>query len=180
MKPGFYLFFLIISANSVANAGGSSRSTPPPSTVDQRVDLSRYQGRWYEIARLPNRFQDNCFNSTAEYTLRSDGKIVVVNQCQESNGKTKTTTGTARSTNTPQNSKLKVQFFWPFEGDYWILALDEEYKWAIVGGPDYKYLWILSREIPLEARLMQELLNISSKKGYDTSKLIFDPNIKLR
>ncbi len=184
MVNNFKPFLIMIMAallSEGALAGGSARpgKKAPPSTV-AAVDLNRYQGTWHEVARLPNRFQKDCFDSTAEYTLRDDGNINVINRCKSITGKQKETTGTAWSTNPPANSKLKVRFFWPFSGDYWVLALDKHYEWVIVGGPDYKYLWIMSREIPLDSGLLQDLLDIAAKKGYDTSSLIFDPNIKLR
>jgi len=165
----------------LASAGGSPRGAPakPPEVVAS-VDLKRYQGKWFEIARLPNRFQKDCFNATAEYALKADGKVSVTNRCKSITGENKTVVGTAWSTNAPANTKLKVRFFWPFSGDYWVLALDPNYRWVIVGGPNYKNLWILSREIPLDSALLQKLLDIAAQRGYDTSNLIFDPNIQLR
>lgn len=176
------LTFILTFNSGLAMAGGSARpdSQKKPPEVVESVDLNRYQGKWFEVARLPNRFQTNCFDSTAEYTLQKDGKVKVINRCTKLGGKPTESEGTAWSTNPPANSKLKVRFFWPFSGDYWVLALDQDYRWVIVGGSDYKYLWILSREIPLDGALLQNLLDIVAKKGYDTSKLIFDPNIKLR
>src|ERR1041384_6396552 len=97
------------------------------------VDLSRYAGRWYEIARLPNRFEKKCADSvTATYTLRSDGKVDVVNRCRKANGEYTTARGKAKVVDKKTNAKLKVTFFWPFYGDYWILDLGSNYEYAVV------------------------------------------------
>ena len=98
------------------------------------VDLSRYAGRWYEIARLPNRFEKKCADSvTATYTLRSDGKVDVVNRCRKANGKYTTATGKAKVVDKKRNAKLKVTFFWPFYGDYGFLTLDQtmNMRWSV-------------------------------------------------
>ena len=128
--------------------------------VVQSVDLTRYIGRWYEIARLPNRFEKKCADSvTATYTLRSDGKVEVVNRCRKENGKYTTATGKAKVVDKKTNAKLKVTFFWPFYGDYWILDLGPNYEYAVVGSPDRDYLWILSRTPQLDEQLVQRLLS---------------------
>ena len=145
-----------------------------PMQVVSSVDLARYAGKWYEIARLPNRFQRDCASdTTASYTLRLDGKITVVNACRTSEGKAKTATGTARlASDKEPNSKLKVSFFWPFYGNYWIIDLDPDYKWAVVGEPGRKYFWILSREPRLDDTLYQQVLDRAKQQGYDVSRLI--------
>jgi apolipoprotein D and lipocalin family protein len=145
-----------------------------PMQVVSSVDLARYAGKWYEIARLPNRFQRDCASdTTASYTLRLDGKITVVNACRTSEGKAKTATGTARlASDKEPNSKLKVSFFWPFYGNYWIIDLDPDYKWAVVGEPGRKYFWILSREPRLDDTLYQQVLDRARQQGYDVSPLI--------
>jgi apolipoprotein D and lipocalin family protein len=146
----------------------------PPMRVVPSVDLTRYTGKWYEIARLPNRFQRDCASdTTASYTLRPDGKITVVNACRTSDGKAKTAAGTARvASGKEPNSKLKVTFFWPFSGNYWIIDLDPDYKWSVVGEPGRKYLWILSREPRLDDAIYQQLLDRAKHQGYDVSRLI--------
>jgi apolipoprotein D and lipocalin family protein len=105
-------------------------SSRPPLQVAPSVDLARYAGKWYEIARLPNRFQRDCAaNTAATSTLRPDGKITVVNECRKADGRLKSSTGIARVADPGgPNSKLKVTFFWPFSGNYWILDLDTEYR----------------------------------------------------
>jgi apolipoprotein D and lipocalin family protein len=97
--------------------------------VVPHVDLNRYVGRWYEIARLPNRFEKKCTDSvTAIYSVRTDGKIEVVNRCRKSSGDYTTAKGKAKVVDKTTNAKLKVSYFWPFYGDYWILDLDENLR----------------------------------------------------
>ena len=137
------------------------------------VDLSRYAGRWFEIARLPNRFEKKCADSvTATYTLRSDGKVDVVNRCRKANGEYTTAEGKAKIVDKKTNAKLKVTFFWPFYGDYWILDLGSDYEYAVVGSPDRKYLWILSRTPQLDEQLYQRLLAKMASRGFETERMI--------
>jgi apolipoprotein D and lipocalin family protein len=142
--------------------------------VAPAVDLDRYAGKWYEIARLPNRFQRHCASdTTADYTLRADGRITVVNACRTAEGRIKSATGTARVVSAGQpNTKLKVTFFWPFSGNYWIIDLDPDYRWAVVGEPGRKYLWVLSREPRLEETLYQQVLERAKQQGYDLAPLV--------
>jgi apolipoprotein D and lipocalin family protein len=147
---------------------------PKPMQVVPSVDLSRYAGTWHEIARLPNRFQRDCASdTTAKYTLRQDGKITVLNACRKADGTTKSAKGTARvaDRNGP-NTKLKVTFFWPFSGDYWILDLDPEYRWVAVGEPSRKYFWILSREAHMDEGLYQQILDRARQQGYDFGNIL--------
>ena len=146
----------------------------PPMQVAPSVNLARYAGKWYEIARLPNRFQRDCAaNTAATYTLRPDGKITVVNECRKADGRLKSVKGTARvaDPNGP-NTKLKVTFFWPFSGNYWIIDLDPEYRWAVVGEPGRDYLWILSREPQLNAEFYRHIVERAKQRGFDTGKLL--------
>jgi apolipoprotein D and lipocalin family protein len=138
------------------------------------VNLDRYMGKWYEIARLPNRFQRECASdTTASYTLRPNGKITVINECRKSDGRLKSARGTARvASGKGPNTKLKVTFFWPFYGNYWIIDLDEKYRWAVVGEPDRKYLWILSREPKLDEGLYGQILARAKNQGYDVAPLL--------
>jgi len=146
----------------------------PPLQVAPSVDFDRYVGKWYEIARLPNRFQRACASDvTAAYTLRPDGKLNVVNTCRKSDGAWKSAKGTARPAGGGQpGAKLKVTFFWPFSGDYWIVDLDPQYRWALVGEPSRRYLWILSRTPELDKRTYNELVNRAAGQGFDTGRLI--------
>jgi apolipoprotein D and lipocalin family protein len=141
--------------------------------VVDAVDLSRYAGRWYEIARLPNRFEKKCADSvTATYTLRSDGKVDVVNRCRKANGEYTTAKGKAKIVDKKTNAKLKVTFFWPFYGDYWILDLGPNYEYAVVGAPNRDYLWILSRTPQLDEELYQRLLREMATRGFATDRMI--------
>ncbi len=141
--------------------------------VVSSVDLSRYVGRWYEIARLPNRFEKKCADSvTATYALRPDGKIEVVNRCQKSSGEYTTAKGKAKIVDKKTNAKLKVTFFWPFYGDYWILDLGSNYEYAVVGDPSREYLWILSRTPRIEEALYQQLLGKMAARGFKTERMI--------
>jgi apolipoprotein D and lipocalin family protein len=141
--------------------------------VVDTVDLSRYAGRWYEIARLPNRFQKKCVDSvSATYTLRSDGKVDVVNRCRKANGEYTTAKGKAKVVDKKTNAKLKVTFFWPFYGDYWILDLGPDYEYAVVGAPNRDYLWILSRTPEIDNQLYERLLAKMATRGFETQRMI--------
>jgi apolipoprotein D and lipocalin family protein len=147
-------------------------ATAPLRTVDY-VDLQRYSGKWYEIARYPNRFQRDCeSDTTAEYTLKQDGKVQVVNACRKKEGSLKTAHGTAKVADKMTNAKLKVTFFWPFFGDYWVIGLSPDYRYAIVGEPKRKYLWILSRTPVMDEATYQEVVAQVRTAGYDPEKLI--------
>ena len=145
-----------------------------PMQVIPSVDLTRYAGKWYEIARLPNWFQRNCASgTTASYTLRPDGTVTVVNECRKADGKQISVTGRARvADKSGSNSKLKVTFFWPFSGNYWIIDLDPDYRWAVVGEPGRDYLWILSREPVLGPAVFDQVVSRAKQQGYDVSRLI--------
>jgi apolipoprotein D and lipocalin family protein len=148
-------------------------ATTKPLEVVPHVDLQRYLGTWYEIATIPQRFQMGCVGVTAEYSLRTNGDIEVVNTCLKEtlDGKIRRARGKARVVDRTTNAKLKVSFFWPFWGAYWIIGLDADYQWAIVGHPNRTYLWILGRSPQMDDTLYQELLALIAKKGYDLSKI---------
>ncbi len=139
--------------------------------VVPRVDLEKYLGKWYEIAHLPAKFQDGCSETTATYTLNDDGTISVRNECIR-NGKPKTAKGKAKVVDQSTRAKLKVTFFWPFYGDYWIVKLGSNYEYSVVGTPDRKYLWILSRTPQMDEKLFSELTEFAKSKGFDTMRLI--------
>lgn len=138
------------------------------------VDLSRYVGQWYEIARYENRFQKGCVGSKATYTWRDDGKISVLNECfdKSSSGKLRSAKGKAWVVDKETNARLKVSFFWPLAGDYWIIDLGQDYEYAVIGHPDRKYLWVLARTTKMDEKLYQSILARLEKQEYDTSKLI--------
>ncbi|OUJ72864.1 lipocalin family protein [Hymenobacter crusticola] len=152
-----------------------SKARRAPLPVVPHVDLKRYMGVWYEIARLPARFEKNCEHVTASYHLRPDGKVNVFNTCHKNdvNGPADTAKGLARVVDPKTNAKLKVQFFWPFEGDYWILELDPHYRFAVVGEPGRKYLWVLSRTPQLERSIRDRLIVKAHELGFPVENLIY-------
>jgi len=145
---------------------------PPLKTVE-KVDLNRYLGKWYEIASFPQRFQRGCTGSTANYTKRKDGRIRVVNRCRKGSlqGKKASAKGLARVVDKKTNAKLKVSFFRPFWGDYWIIDLDENYQYAVVGHPSRDYLWILSRTPQMNESVYEGILRRLKAQGYEIHKL---------
>jgi len=146
----------------------------PPKTVDY-VYLEKYTGLWYDIAKIPNSFQDHCVRgTTAEYSIKENGEITVVNSCIDEDGETDQADGVARVVDKKSNAKLEVSFVsflgWrPFWGDYWIIGLDENYDWAIVGHPEREYGWILSRVKEPDDKTMNEIFTILKEKGYNPS-----------
>jgi apolipoprotein D and lipocalin family protein len=139
--------------------------------VVPHVELKKYLGKWYEIAHLPARFQEGCTDTTATYTLSEDGSISVLNECRRS-GKVKQAKGKAKVVDKISGAKLKVAFFWPFYGDYWIIDLGKDYDYAVVGTPNRKYLWILSRTPQMDDKLFSQLRESVKSKGFDVNNLI--------
>lgn len=152
----------------------SAFAKPPKLQTVPYVDLKKYAGRWYEIASFPQRFSKGCVATTADYSLRADGDIDVVNTCRmyTLDGEINQATGKAWVDDKITNAKLKVRFFWPFSGKYWIIELGQNYEYAVVGHPDRDYLWILSRTPQMDGSLYQDLINkLVNKHRYDISKL---------
>jgi apolipoprotein D and lipocalin family protein len=152
---------------------GCANNYPPLKVVD-KVEIDRYLGKWYEIALLPNSFQEGCHCTTAEYSLIDSTTIRVVNSCREdsADGELSQADGKAFVVEGSNNAKLEVQFFWPFKGDYWIIALDNEnYNYAMVGNPSREYLWILSRKPDMKEETYNMLVDKAKNKGFDVSKL---------
>lgn len=148
-----------------------------PLDVVEFVDLNRYIGKWYEIAKYPNSFEAGCVGSTAEYGIRDDGRISVFNTCREGglDGELRTIEGSARVVDETTNAKLGVSFF-IFEAPYWIIDLDEEnYQWAVVGEPSRQFLWILSRTPQLDDDVYQGIVDRLPEKGYDPAGLVVTP-----
>lgn len=160
-------FIVIIVYNTFAQQ-------KPLQTVDF-VDLKKYSGIWYEIAKIPNKFQKHCLKDTkAEYKLKNDNEIEVINSCIDDDGKLDKTEGIARVVDKKTNAKLEVSFFsifgWrPFWGDYWIIGLDKDYQWAIVGTPNRKYGWILARNRKIDKESLSKIHTILIEQGYDPS-----------
>jgi len=167
----------ILAMTGVLASAASSQTLE----VTPSVDLSRYAGKWYEIARLPNRFQNSCAGEViADYSLLESNQLKVVNQCRQNNGQTTSAEGEARlAGKSGPNSKLKVRFapvwlswlpvVW---GDYWIIDLAPDYSFSVVGTPDRKYLWILSRTPQMDDAIYQKIVKQTAAKGFDVSRLV--------
>lgn len=146
-------------------------------SVVSDLDIDRYLGKWYEIARYDHRFERGLVGVTAEYSLQPDEKIKVVNAGYKGSldGERSVATGKAKIPDPEQPAKLKVSFFWIFYADYFVMELDEEYQWAVVGSKRDKYLWILSRTPQMEEELYAEILEKIKQRGYKTDPLIRVP-----
>jgi apolipoprotein D and lipocalin family protein len=171
------LCFPVVWSQTMEPSASDHRKSEP-STVDS-VDLKKYAGLWYEIARMPNRFQKQCAcNTTATYSIRDDGRIDVLNRCTKSDGTIDEAEWIARIVDTVKNSKLEVSFvrllgirlFW---GDYWIIGLEKDYRYAVVGTPSRKYGWILSRTPSLVQADKSRVFEILKQQGYDPGSFIF-------
>jgi len=158
--------FLVVSCSS---------PTPPQGvTVVSPFDASRYLGKWYEIARFDHRFERGLERVTATYSTQDDGGIQVINRgYNPERGQWQQSIGKAYFTDSPERAALKVSFFGPFYGGYNIIALDKDYRHALVCGPDRDYLWILSRTPTISADVKEQLLDTATRQGFDVSKLIW-------
>lgn len=134
------------------------------------VDLKKYVGSWFEIAAFPQWFESGCTFTSAAYGLAPDGGIIVKNRCIKEN-KIKIAEGRAFVADKTSNAKLEVQFQWPFKGKYWIIALGDDYSYAMVGHPNRKYLWILSRRSTLDEQTYNKLVAQAAAQGFDVRKL---------
>jgi apolipoprotein D and lipocalin family protein len=159
---------LILTACAQGPVGNAN--VPQPAKA---VDVNRYLGRWYELARYEHRFEKGCEAVTADYSLREDGAIRVLNSCHKGavDGELKTAEGKAHVAEGSNNAKLRVSFFGPFYGDYWVLDRAEDYSWSIVGEPTGRYLWILTRKPVLGEKQTAKLIARAKALGYDTSLL---------
>lgn len=173
---------VVIALMLILNACGSLESRPPLPTASA-VDLSRYMGLWYEIARLPMWAQRKCDASTAEYRLRDSGGVAVRNACVTASGEMLSIEGTATVVDPTTRAKLHVVFDqWAAkvvawfrasdQGNYWILRVDSDYRTAVVGSPDREYLWILSRTPTLDESVYQDLVSFSRQLGFQTDRLM--------
>ena len=160
----YIMLLLIMNVNSL--------NAQPLKTVPS-VDLNRYAGKWFEIASFPQRFQKGCHCTTATYSLTEKGYVTVENRCNKDSltGKLSYIKGKAFMDANTGNAKLKVQFFWPFRGKYWIIDLASDYSYAVVGHPNRKYLWILSRTPLLDENIYLGILNRLKTAGFDLDKL---------
>ncbi len=166
MRPAYWMVASMLTFSGCGLCG-------PPLEVVERVDLTRYMGLWYEVARYPNFFQLSCAGgTTAFYALRDDGKVDVTNSCRQGSldGEIDEIEGVARVVDEHTNAKLKVRFGL-FEGNYWIIGLDEDYQWAVVGEPTRNFLWILSRTPQLQLETYERILSLVEQKDYDPARL---------
>ena len=173
LKMAIYItcaaFFAVLVSACVSGGGAKGVDTA------EGVNLQKYMGKWYEIARYDNWFQKGLINSEAQYTLEGD-KVVVVNSARNPDGTCKTAKGRAYAPDASDPSKLRVSFFWPFYADYYILELAPDYSWSLVGSSDKGYLWILSRTKSMPKAELDKVLLLAKSRGYDTSKLIYSQN----
>lgn len=149
----------------------STCQTMTKKTTVNNFELDKYLGKWYEIARFDHSFEQGLHGVTANYTLLKKGKIKVTNAGYK-NGIRREANGKAKVAKSIYNGHLKVSFFLFFYADYFVLELDDDYQWAIVGSSADSYLWILSRKPAINDALYNELVEKAKKRGYDTSKLI--------
>lgn len=165
----FILTSLLVGLGAVASAQQIDYTTITA------FDLNRYLGKWYEIARYDHAFERGLVRTTAEYTLRDDGKIKVLNSgyLNGLNGSYQESVGKAKPNKNGEPGQLRVSFFGPFYGDYYILDLAPDYSYSVVGSSSPKYLWILSRTPQLSAEVQSKILRNLQKRGYDTTKLIW-------
>lgn len=182
MKKALFLGILATISISGFSVFAQKKNENVLQTVSS-VDLKQYSGMWYEIARYPNKFQDQCVgNTTATYTIKKENKIEVLNQCVKENGTVDKAKGEARIVDKNTNAKLEVRFAPKFLsfisavwGDYWIIDLDENYKYAAIGDPKREYFWILSREPELDDSTYQSILRRAEAKGFNPAKVIKTP-----
>jgi apolipoprotein D and lipocalin family protein len=161
-----YLSLILFSMTTIIANAQTLKTVP-------NVDLNKYAGKWFEIASYPQRFQKGCQCTTAEYTLSEKGYVIVENRCNRDSitGKQSYIKGKAFVEKNSDNAKLKVQFFWPFKGKYWIIDLADDYSYAVVSHPNRKYLWILSRTPKIDNTIYQQILSRLNEKGFDLTKL---------
>lgn len=152
----------------------SCRSIPKGAVAVKPFDIKKYMGTWYEIARFDFKFEKNLNNTTAQYSLNEDGTVKVTNRGYNyKTGKWKQATGKAKFVSDPQEAKLKVSFFGPFYAGYNVLAIDSEYKYALIAGQNLKYLWLLSREKKIPEKIKEDYLRLAKNLGFNVSNLIW-------
>lgn len=173
MRSNLKRFLLATLMALVGCVSTTDRLKLPPLTTVEKVEVSRYLGTWYEIASFPQRFQKGCTATTATYSLRSDGELDVLNQChlERVDGELKVANGRARVVDPVTNARLEVSFFRPFWGDYWIIELEPNYQYAVVGHPSRDYLWVLSRTPQMDPALYEAILGRLSERGYQLERL---------
>ncbi|WP_367652074.1 lipocalin family protein [Polynucleobacter antarcticus] len=173
---------VMVFSLSTIQAKAQSTDLPPVQTITS-LDVSRYLGTWYEIAKFPNWFQRKCISDTkAVYSTKPDGNLQVLNSCRLSNGDISTAEGEARQIGAKDSPKLEVRFapvwlsFLPMVwGDYWVIDLDSQYQLAVVSDPRREYLWILSRTPQIDLSVYEQLLQKLKQQQFDVLKLELTP-----
>lgn len=165
-------FFLVINCLALTGACAPAPVLPELNVVPS-VEIERFLGTWYEVGGIPTPEQNGCIGTTATYSLRDNGDIDVLNQCYLNAAGTRTQQARGRAfvPDPKQPTRLKVEFFWPFAGDYQIMALADDYSSAMIGNPQRRFLWILSREASLPEARYQELVDLAVAQGYDAGKI---------
>ncbi|MCX6180758.1 MAG: lipocalin family protein [Bacteroidetes bacterium] len=166
MKKLFHTITILLTLLSFMTTISNAQEVKTVSSVD----LKKYAGIWYEIASFPQYFQKGCECTTAEYTPTDKGYVIVENKCKR-DGKETSIKGKAFVEANSGNAKLKVQFFWPFTGKYWIIDLADDYSYAVVSHPNKKYLWILSRTKTMDEETYKNILSRLKEKGFDLTAL---------
>lgn len=165
---------LLLAGTALLLAGCASTRPPPGVTAVTPFDVQRYQGRWYELARLDHGFERGMTDVTATYTAQADGSVRVVNRGYDpASGQWREAVGKALFTGAPTTASLKVSFFGPFYGGYHVAALDPDYRWALVVGPDTGYAWILARDKHIAPAQHNAIVAQARALGVDTAALIW-------
>lgn len=170
-RIGFTLLvlFALSAFNTTEHAPAAAKATMTPLTTVVNVDMQRYLGTWYQQASVPNNFQATCVSDTqATYITDGDG-LVVVNQCRRADGYVETVKGVGKIVEGSNNARLRVSFFRPFYDNYWVLALDPNYAWVLVGEPTREYGWVFSRGPKLDEATLNQILDRAVVLGYDRS-----------
>lgn len=184
MNKFLFTNFAIFTATLLLTAAALAQTDKKPAlqTVS-KVDLSRYVGKWYEIAKYPNRFQKQCVaNTTATYAMKPNGRLEVSNECLKKDGTSERAVGEAKIADKKTNAKLKVRFapgalsFLPFVwGDYWVVDLDKDYGWIAIGEPKREYFWILARKPVLNDGIYQDIVRRAEAMGFNPGKIERSP-----
>jgi lipocalin len=169
----YHFIFLALLAIFLTNC--STGDTMVDKTTVKQLDLDKFLGKWYEIARFPHSFEDGLVGVTATYSMREDGKIKVLNQGYKGSldGELKTAVGKAKIPDPGKPANLKVAFFWFFYADYLVMELDTvNYGWALIGSSTDKYLWVLSRTPQMDENLYNSIIEKAKSRGFKTDNLI--------
>jgi apolipoprotein D and lipocalin family protein len=169
-RGGYRPFLLLLVLGLLA--GCAAPAPAPPGTTVEQVNLVLYQGRWFEIASSQPWFQRGCVCTQADYLLHGQ-EMVIRNSCRQysSQGEEYSRTFLAEPVPGTGDAQLILSFRWPFKGGYWVIGLDPDYQWALVGSPDRQNLWVLARQPRLAPGLLIHLLEIAKLKGYDVSRV---------